>query len=340
MTLETTRHFAFILLVVFFLTGYASAAINTIPVGGTVFIGEQGLDVSGGVPPAPTDIGWWASGAAIATTSPDYQMSIPDPTNFFVSPTEFSSRTGTWYKLPAKTVIFNVADPQLSLKVEDTTVSVDVTDKWVPTDDQIRFRIEHNLGPIAQRAGQTSTPITIMVQAPDGGIYSSLVNKAGTATSIVNIPVMTTPFYTDSIWDTGQRSLYIPGTYTIWAECNVNSMKDNYNQAGKAVSQRISLLNQDQNPLIGKKYTNPTTVPVTTQSMVTTPTITVTTVSPSALTTPATATILETTLQPTPLPSPTGTPASPPIPTKSPGFEGILCGAAIILALLQYCNKK
>ncbi len=160
---NTTHLFAFILLVVFFLTGPVCAAINTIPVGGTVFIGEQGLDVSAAAAAGPIDIGWWASGAAIATSSPDYQMSIPDSTNFYVSPTEFSSRTGTWYRLPAKTVIFAVADPRLSLRIEDTSVSVDVTDKWVPTDDQIRFRLEHNLGSIAQRAGQTSTPITIKV---------------------------------------------------------------------------------------------------------------------------------------------------------------------------------
>jgi hypothetical protein len=331
---------AFTLLVVFFFTSPVCALINTIPVGGTVFIGEQGLDVSGGVAPAPIDIGWWASGAAIATSSPDYQMSIPDSSNFFVSPTEFSSRTGTWYRLPAKTVIFNVADPQLAIRVEDTSVSVDVTDKWVPTDDQIRFRIEHNLGSIAQRAGQTSTPITIKVQAPDGGIYSSLVNKAGTATSIVNIPVTTTPFYTDSIWDTGQRSIYMPGTYSIWAECNVNSMKDNYNFAGKSVSQKSTLLNQDQNPLIGGKHQTSTTVPVTTKVVTTiqSPTPTITSVP-----TTAKPVIVETTQIPTipstPVSIVTGTQALP-ATTKSPGFTGILTGLAALISLIVYIRKN
>jgi hypothetical protein len=331
---------AFTLLVVFFFTGPVCALINTIPVGGTVFIGEQGLDVSGGAAPAPIDIGWWASGAAIATSSPDYQMSISNPTNFFVSPTEFSSRTGTWYQLPAKTVIFNVADPKLALRIEDTSVSVDVTDKWVPTDDQIRFRIEHNLGSIAQRAGQTSTPITIKVQAPDGGIYSSLVNKAGTSTSIVDIPVTTTPFYTDSIWDTGQRSIYMPGTYTIWAECNVNSMKDNYNFAGKSVSQKSTLLNQDQNPLIGGKYPTSTTIPVTTKVVTTvqSPKPTITSVPTSAK-----PVIVETTqvptIQTTPVPIITVTPALP-ATTKSPGFTGIITGLAALISLIVYIRKN
>jgi hypothetical protein len=339
MNMKTTHFFAFILLTVFFFTGPVCAAINTIPAGGTVFIGEQGLDVSGGGAPAPIDIGWWASGAAIATTSPDYQMSIPVPTNFFVSPTEFSSRTGTWYQLPAKTVIFNVADPQLALRIEDTSVSVDVTDKWVPTDDQIRFRIESNLGPISQRTGQTSTPITVKVQAPDGGIYSSLVNKAGVATTIVNIPVTTTPFYTDSIWDTGQRSIYTPGTYTIWAECNVNSMKDNYNQAGKTVSQKSSLLNQDQNPLIGRNYPTSTAVPVTTRIVTTVQTIAPPITAQPTLDTPVkTPTPESPTMRISPLPSVSATEV-PSTTTKAPGFDGILTGIASLLALILYVRK-
>jgi hypothetical protein len=338
--MKITHLIAFTLLVVFFFTGPVCAAINTIPAGGTVFVGEQGLDVSGGIAPAPINVGWWASGAAIATTSPDYQVSITDPTNFFVSPTEFSSRTGTWYQLPAKTVIFTVADPRLSLRVEDTSVSVDVTDKWVPTDDQIRFRLEHNLGPIAQRAGQTSTPITIKVQAPDGGVYSSLVNKAGTATSIVNIPVTTTPFYTDSIWDTGQRSLYTPGTYTIWAECNVNSMKDNYNFAGKSVSQKSTLLNQDQNPLIGGKYPTSTTVPVTTKAVTAIPTPIPTATSVPTSVKPV---IVETTQIPTILTTPLVTAAATqalPTTTKAPGFTGILTGLAALISLIVYFRKN
>ena len=63
----------------------------------------------------------------------------------------------------------------------------------------------------------------------------------------------------------GSADLYPPGTYTIWAVCNVNSMNDNYNQAGKTISQQVSLLDQDNNPLIGNKgyVTNPTTPPTT-----------------------------------------------------------------------------
>ena len=43
--------------------------LNIISQGNTVFIGEQGLDISSAMD-GDTQIGWWASGAAITTTSP------------------------------------------------------------------------------------------------------------------------------------------------------------------------------------------------------------------------------------------------------------------------------
>jgi hypothetical protein len=344
MKINTTYVVALVTLGLLIFASPVSATIQQIPVGGTVYIGEQGLDISGPTAAPKADIGWWASGAAIATTSPDYLVSIPDTSNFYVSPTEFGSHTGMWYKLPAKTSVFYVADPQLAIRVEDTTVSVDVTNKWVPTDDEIRFWIDSNLVPISQRAGVGSTPITIKVQAPDGGIYSSLINKAGTAT-LLDIPVTTTPYNTGSIWDTGKRAIYSPGTYTIWAECNVNSMKDNYNQAGKTVSQKVTLLNQDQNPLIGNKgyVTNPTTPLTTTPPVKVISTLKATTLSPSPVITNPAPTTLITTPSPeitTAPPSPLATELPAPVHTKSPGFDTCLGIASLIIALTLISMKK
>lgn len=316
-----------------------SATIKDIATGGTVFIGEQGLDITAPTGAAPSQVGWWASGAAIATTSPDYTYSVSDPTNFYVSPTEFGSHLGTWYALPGKTAAFNVVDPRIAIRVEDTTVSVDVTDKWVPTDDDIRFRIDSNLVPISQRTGITSVPITIRVQAPDGGIYSSLLNNAGTATSIENIPVATTPYYTDSIWDTGQRATYSPGSYTIWAECNANSMKDNYNEAGKTTSQKVSLLNQDHNPLIKGNYPTATTVPVTAKTITVVKTPVPTTTPTPTKETPAPVATTEILQTPT-IPESTASATQVPPPTKSPGFAGILTGAAALFALMVSVRKN
>lgn len=317
----------------------AQGAINTISQGNTVFIGEEGLDISGATAPGSVDLGWWASGAAIATSSPDYQVTVTDTTNLYISPTEFGSRTGTWYWLPAKTALFTVADPNLAIRVEDTTVNVDVTNAWVPTDDQIRFRIETNLLPIASRTGVASVPVTIKVQDPSGATYSALTDNTGTSTSLVDFPVTTSPFFTGSIWDTGRRDQYSPGTYTIWVECNVNSMKDNYDQAGKTVSQKVTVQNQDHNPRITGNYpatpvktTVKTTIPTTVKTTIlVTPTPTVPATPGTTLTTPVPVMTSE--------PVPPDTTTAVPTTTYAPGFEGFLAVVSLGIALLVWLRK-
>jgi hypothetical protein len=325
----------------FFLVGSVTAGINTILTGNTVFIGEDGMDISGALG-GDTQIGWWASGASITDSSASSTIFVSNPKQFSISPAEFGSHTGSWYHLDpsgkANGSAFIVADPYLELRIEDTTVNVDVTDKWVPTGDQIGFGIETNL---AQIASQRSSPalITIKVQPPGGGEYSSLVNAAGIPIPIVEIPVSTSPYNTNSIWDTGNRALYAPGTYSIWAQCNVNRMNDNYNVPGKTISGKISILNQDQNPLISATVL--TTYP--TIQMTITPTTKQTTVIPSTQITQknqqmTTATTLMTTI---PVPSTTPPPSTPaPFQTKTGGFEATLAGAAIIMGLVLTMKKE
>ena len=157
-----------------------AGAYTTIPQGSTVFIGEQGLDVSAAVGSDPA-IGWWASGAAIATSSPDDQIQVPTPSNFYISSSAFGPYTGTWYRLTSQGkpdgVAFIVADPSLDIRVVDTTINLDVTNKWVPRGDQVAFRIDTNLNQIFLRStsGSPSEGITIYVQSPAGGTYSAMI---------------------------------------------------------------------------------------------------------------------------------------------------------------------
>ncbi len=51
--------------VILFCAGSVNAAINTISQGNTVFIGEEGLDISAAMGP-DTQIGWWPPAADIA----------------------------------------------------------------------------------------------------------------------------------------------------------------------------------------------------------------------------------------------------------------------------------
>jgi hypothetical protein len=247
-----------------------------------------------------------------------------------VSPSEFEGYLGNWYRInttgKANGVAFLVADPSLVLKVEDTTVQVDVEQThWIPSGDDIRFRIDTNMVPMAS---QRSSPplITIKVQSPEGAIYSSLLNGAGTRTSIVDIPVTTMPFYSASIWNMGDPAVYPPGNYTLWAESNVNQMNDNYDVEGKTISKKFILLNQGVNPLITKATTIPTQ----------------TTKTPTQVTTQMkTQTVISTTV---PTPSPTEIPTivatQVPTTTQSPGFGALLVLSAILFGLLMYLKKK
>ena len=319
----------FLACIFLFCVSPASAAINTIKPGNTVFIGEEGLDISAAMG-SDTKIGWWASAADITTTSPTQTIDLAGRiTSFMISPSEFDGYLGNWYRLnssgKADGIAFLVVDPQLVLKVEDTTVQVDVELlKWIPSGDDIQFRIDTNM---VQMASQRSSPalITIKVQSPDGAIYSSLLNAGGTPTSIVDIPVNKIPYYTGSIWNMGNPAIYPPGNYTLWAESNVNRMNDNYDVTGKTVSKKIRLLNQGQNPLITKTVTTQTTR-------------TSTQVTPQA----TMQTIVSTTV-PTPSPTEPPTTAATVVPSpspKAPGFEATLAIAAILIGLVVNLKKE
>ena len=242
--------------------------------------------------------------------------------------------TGTGSTVPGKAdgTAFLVADPQLAFKVEDNSRDVDVELlKWIPSGDDIRFRIDTNLAQIASQRS-TPAPITIKVQSPDGAIYSSLRNAGGMPTSIVDIPVNTRPFYTGSIWNMGNPDVYPPGTYTIWAESNINNMKDNYEVIGKTVSTPFNLLNQGQNPLITKATTMATQItrtPTQTSVPATTQTLVSTTVATPLPTEPLTT-----------LPTTAATQVPQPSQTQSPGFGPTLVISAILFGLVAFLKKE
>jgi hypothetical protein len=354
----------------------AAAPISTIDQGNTVFLGEEGLDVTAALKgayygvscgysmdpseanaePPLTAIGWWASAAGIFNTAPSQTIDLGSSyRNIMVSPSDFVGYTGNWYLLGQNgmawspkvegcgcsasgctaALVFTVQDPNLDIRVEDATLGYDATNGWIPLDDEIQFRITTNLYQITQRPGVSFVPIEIHVQSPDGASYSALINKAGTTTSITDIPVSSSPYSTGPIWDTGRRDAYPPGTYRVWAECNVNNMKDNYPVSGKTYTPDRGILDEEMNPLIAvnTRTATPTTlgtrVPTTTRTTVAPTVATTATAPPTELTTPPTAT-------PTVLPTALATASQ----TKSPGFESVLAGAALLLILVWSVRKE
>jgi Domain of unknown function (DUF3821) len=319
----------------------AMAALNTITQGNMVFLGEQGLDITAAMG-SDTQIAWWASAAEISGSAPTYTMDVgPTSSHFFVDPGLFTGKLGPWYRLnaagQADGVAFVVTDPTLDMRIWDATVGVDATSNgWITSDDAVEFRITTNLYQMGQRPGVSGAPITIKVQSPDGATFSALVSPSGATTGIVEMPVSTSPYSTGAIWDTSRKDLYPPGTYRIWAECNANSMKDNYEMPGRTYTPSSGILNQEQNPLIvsgGGQTTAATTVATSA------PTTVATTV---ATTVPTTVTTAPTTIPATVLTSLPATPGTvPPTATtaKSPGFEAVLAGAALLLGLAWIARK-
>jgi len=244
-----TEHFLLIsslsLFFVLFLLQPASARnpIDVISPGGTVFIGESGLDITAAVP-AIASIAWWASGADINVTAPTRIIFPSDRLNFYISPSDFVGYTGNWYVYtgspPPASLAFVVQDPALDLGIEDVTTGTDITNGVIVPGDEIGFTINSNL-----YIGDPGTPISINITAPEGSYYTTLVNKSGATTILNNILVSSQPFRTGAIWDSS-NSLYLAGVYSVRAECNMNGMKDNYKNAGadytgKTVSQTYSI---------------------------------------------------------------------------------------------------
>jgi len=225
----------------------AGPSVPSVPQGGDVFIGEQGLDVTAAVGNATT-IAWWQSGTNPSLDVPNKQMQVATPDNFYIPPSEFVGKYGNWYRLDVNgksqgIVAFVVNDPSIDVKVWDQNSNKDVTGQSVPTNDYLNFRVETNLYTIAQQRQDSSTGyVTIKVKTADGAVYADLYQSEGETLPLTNLLVDAQPYYwvpagepTQGWWtgytDSAGNKLYKAGTYTVTAESNINSMKDNYKDA-------------------------------------------------------------------------------------------------------------
>jgi hypothetical protein len=306
----------------------AFAALNTIPLGGTVFIGEEGLDVSATGAVSGSSIGWYGSTGNPGGV-PSATYIVDDEANFYIAPAIFSGKTGPWFTMPGNRLAFYVEDPTLVLRIYDESSDFQVTGttKWVPKGDAIGFRIETNLFQMAKRPGSKGAPVTIRIKSPDGTEYTSVSGN-----SLTDFPVSTSPYPTGPIWYTGD---YSSGTYTVWAESNANGMKDNYDRVGKTVTpQEPNLLIQSVNPLITKS----TAVATTKQPVVTTATEPPAPVPPTSQTTVVTSTIPTTSAV---SPVATSIPATPrPSPTPTTGLQGYVLIAGLVIAAIVTGRMK
>lgn len=254
---------AILLILTIFAISPANAAINQIYKGDTVFMGEQGLFLnsgvfysSGGV--TDTQLAYFKSGNP-ATDSPEYTLT-PSPNSFYVSPADFRGREGTWYSYPngslnSHSAIY-VQYPSLGLKLyayRPGGESFDITYGKIVSGEALDFRIDSNLYPIFTRQGVTSSDkgVDVKVKTPDGATLTSLYDCSKNLVKITGIHPQTSSYFAPSgtltcVWDTG-NSAYNTGSYTIWAECNVNGMMDNLGEiTGATITSPIGTIQKTE----------------------------------------------------------------------------------------------
>jgi hypothetical protein len=225
------------------------AAITAVPAGGTVFRGEEGLDIVAGMPGGAGILGWYAAGSTPVTDAPSKTMSVTNSMSFYVDP---SMDIGAWYEMPvgfgsAATII--VADPSLDVKL--IAGGNIMNDKTITKGEVLRFRIDTNLDAFTQRSPPSSAPVRIRVTDPEGAVFTSLIDDTGTLINVAANLVNANPFFvtgspgSTGVWDTGNAN-YDTGTYTYRADCNANRMNDNYDVTGKTVSKTYSVRLSDE----------------------------------------------------------------------------------------------
>jgi PGF-CTERM protein len=196
--------------------------------GATVFIGEQGLDISHAMASARaqgtthlpiTTIGWWASAADIRTTAPTVSFDlIGRETLFTVTQSEFDGYEGQWYLVDANDnnwakaatgAVFNVKAPKLDVSIRDPSQNdgADVSGKSIPqgavlqfqigtnmyttlADPTLRYTVNNNGGSGTNSDGY----LDLVVKTESGTVLQQLYDVNGTRRSLVALNVTTQPY--------------------------------------------------------------------------------------------------------------------------------------------------
>ena len=227
-------------------------ALQDIPPGGNVFLGEQGLNLT--AIPAGTTLAWYTGSQVVGRSAPAATITIGNNASFYVAPSDFATRTGNWYIGDSTEVGFVVTEPSQSVSVYGQKSQKDVTNKTVSSGEFLTFRVETTMNVVpAQRPGAAGF-LTLRVMSPDGMVYTQLYQDDSTILNLTGLAPDAMPWYwvpleekSEEGWSTGFRGpenniVYHTGRYIFWTESNLNGMKENYKDAsgndftGKTVS--------------------------------------------------------------------------------------------------------
>jgi PKD repeat protein len=193
--------------------------------GVTLFIGEEGLNVTAALnqahgdgtaryqTPVSTRIGWWAAPWVVTTTAPTKTVNLNERhTSLTVEPSDFVGYTGNWYLVDPVTgmvdlsndgtpqMVFNIQDPILDIKIWDLDISTDVSGRSVPQGERLTFQINTNMYPATYGTRpdvSDTTPgfITIKVKNENGATYNFLYQNNTTAYNLTDQFVNMQPYF-------------------------------------------------------------------------------------------------------------------------------------------------
>ncbi|MFA7198501.1 MAG: MEMAR_RS02690 family S-layer glycoprotein [Methanoculleus sp.] len=212
----------------------APAAARAVPAGGTIYVGEEDLDLSAVFPATPS--GYLVHFSSLTDrTVVGSPIQVPDVTNFDLSATAVGSTTGTWYAFPTSdysgAFVGNVLvqAPSTNLRVLlGTSGTTSVDGQSVTRSSDIRFRIDHNLANLADPADPAYNVIEVRLTTPGGGTVTTFGNNSvplsmaltgqSSETAPIDLAGVTTGTYTArGVWPTaaGLGSEYNTNTVTF-----------------------------------------------------------------------------------------------------------------------------
>ncbi|MFA6225293.1 MAG: DUF3821 domain-containing protein [Methanoregula sp.] len=243
--------------------------------GVTIFIGEQGLNITGALnldntyhTPNYTTLGWLASAAPVASTPPQKILDLTGYNSavFTATPQVFVGCTGYWYPVNSSTgfgittPVFTVADPNLDVNIWNFLTETDESGRIVVRGDPVGFRVNTNMysaldparrGPVYNN--ESDGYIDIKAKDQRGATMTGLYNNETGIHTLLILNVTGQPWAWGSPanpsssynWSTDARDprtgdyIYPPGTYSALAESGLNNMKSNYNYGGADYTGKI-----------------------------------------------------------------------------------------------------
>jgi len=276
MTLKSLKIAGIALVILVLVILPASAELQTINTGATVFIGESGLNITRAVGNI-TAIAWWAPSADIYASAPVKVLVTGEyAARYWISDREFAGHTGNWYQYDETTpnsagpLAFTVADPTLDIQIIDADTQVDVTGKVVPPGNHLMFRIITNqyaaVDPAQRPNVNPATDGYVSVKVIDemGKRYTVLYDTSAISHPLGNLTVDKADWRwggsTQYSWnvdstDGSNTRRYPYGVYSVSARSNLNGLSNNYLNAGsdytgKTVSDTKAVIVNSPNPIV------------------------------------------------------------------------------------------